>query len=82
MDGFLIFIYRVFFFPFLIRYASCDKRGFGSLMFPLWFALIGDSFVFLDMGPSILFLVFQVLWLIYGWQGFINILTVVKTHCY
>jgi hypothetical protein len=27
-------------------------------MFPLWFALLGGSFVFLDVGPSILFLVF------------------------
>jgi len=43
-------------------------------MFPLWFALLGGSFVFLDVGPSILFLVpplSWVLWLIYGWQGFI-----------
>jgi hypothetical protein len=32
----------------------------GNLMFPLWFALLGGSFffVFLDVGPSILFLVF------------------------
>jgi len=27
-------------------------------MFPLWFALLGGSFVFLDVGPSILFFVF------------------------
>jgi hypothetical protein len=27
-------------------------------MFPLWFALLGGSFVFLEVGPSILFLVF------------------------
>jgi hypothetical protein len=27
-------------------------------MFPLWFALLGGSFVFFDMGPSILFFVF------------------------
>jgi len=27
-------------------------------MFPLWFTLLGGSFVFLDVGPSILFLVF------------------------
>ncbi len=26
-------------------------------MFPLWFALLDGSFVFLDIGPSILFLV-------------------------
>ncbi len=32
-------------------------------MFPLWFALLGGSFVFLDMGPSILFLVFPFLFL-------------------
>ncbi len=30
-----------------------------NLMFPLWFALLGGSFVFLDVGPSILFLVFS-----------------------
>jgi hypothetical protein len=41
-------------------------------MFPLWFALLGGSFVFFEVGPSILFLVFPlfwVLWLIY--RGFI-----------
>jgi hypothetical protein len=27
-------------------------------MFPFWFALLGGSFVFLDVGPSILFLIF------------------------
>jgi hypothetical protein len=27
----------------------------------LWFDLLGGSFVFLDMGPSILFLVFPLL---------------------
>jgi hypothetical protein len=27
-------------------------------MFPLWFTFVGGSFVFLDAGPSILFLVF------------------------
>jgi hypothetical protein len=27
-------------------------------MFPLWFTLLGGSFVFLDVGPSILFAVF------------------------
>jgi hypothetical protein len=43
-------------------------------MFPLWLALLGGSFVFLDMGPSILFLVFRllwVLWFLFDWQGFI-----------
>ncbi len=30
-------------------------------MFPLWFALLSGSFVFLDIGPSILFLVFPFL---------------------
>jgi hypothetical protein len=37
--------------------------------------LLGGSFVFLDVGISILFLVFPfvlVLWLFYGWQGFIK----------
>jgi len=32
--------------------------GFKNLMFPLWLALLGGSFIFLHMGPSILFLVF------------------------
>ncbi len=48
--------------------------GFGNLMFPLWFVLLGGSFIFLDEGPSILYLVFPlfwVLWFIYDWQGFI-----------
>jgi hypothetical protein len=39
-------------------------------MFPLQFTLLGGSFVFLDVGPSILFFVFPfylfwVLWLVY-----------------
>jgi hypothetical protein len=45
-------------------------------MFPLWFILLGGFIVFLDVGPSILFLVFPpffwVLWFISDWQGFIN----------
>ncbi len=44
-------------------------------MFPFWLGLLGGSFVFLDVGPSILFLIFSlfywVLWFIYGCQGFI-----------
>jgi hypothetical protein len=38
-------------------------------MFPLWFALLGGSFVFLDLGPSILFPVFLFFWgaLVYLW---------------
>ncbi len=43
--------------------------GVRELDVPLWFALLGGSFVFLDMGPSILFLVFP----FFGWQGFINV---------
>jgi uncharacterized membrane protein len=47
-----------------------------TLMFPLWFALLGGYFfVFLDVGPSILFLVFPLFWIllfIYDWQGFIQ----------
>jgi len=31
--------------------------GFRNWMFPLWFALLGGSLVFLDVGPSILFIV-------------------------
>jgi hypothetical protein len=46
-------------------------------MFHLWFALLGGSFIFLDMSPSILFFVFPffwVLWFIHDWQGFIILL--------
>ncbi len=43
---------------FLILYDSCKGRGFGNLMFPLWDTLLAGSLVFLDMGPSILLLVF------------------------
>jgi len=64
-------------------------------MFPLWFALLGGSFVFMDLGSSILFLVFPlfwVLWFIYDRQGFIitgsattkkwwNVLTVQYQNC-
>jgi hypothetical protein len=58
-------------------YASRDRRGFGNLMFSLWFAVLGGSFVFFDVGPFILLLVFSllffwVLWFIYDWQGFIS----------
>jgi hypothetical protein len=37
-------------------------RGFGNLMFLLWFTFLGGSFVVLDLGPSIsMFLVFPFL---------------------
>jgi hypothetical protein len=39
-------------------------------LFHLQFALLGGSFVFLDVGPSILFVVlpfFWVLWFIHDW---------------
>ncbi len=32
--------------------------GFRNLMFPSWLALLGGFSVFLDVGPSILFLAF------------------------
>jgi hypothetical protein len=38
----------------------------GELDVPLWFALLVGSFVFLDVGPSILFLVFP---LFFGYFG-------------
>jgi hypothetical protein len=34
-----------------VWYASCERRGFGNLMFPLWFALLGYSIVVLDGSP-------------------------------
>jgi hypothetical protein len=43
-------------------------------MFPLWDTLLAGTFIFLDVGPSILSLVFPlfwVLWFIYDWQSFI-----------
>jgi hypothetical protein len=47
--------------------------GVRELMLPLWFALLGGSFVFLDVYfhfvPCIP--LFWVLWFIYDWQGFI-----------
>ncbi len=42
---------------FLFDMFFAKGEGFMNLIFPLWFALLGGSFVFLDMGPSILFLV-------------------------
>jgi hypothetical protein len=42
-----------------------NSKGFENLMVPLWFALLGGSFVFLDMGPSILFLVFLPFWVLW-----------------
>ncbi len=49
--------------------------GVQGLMCPLWFALLSGSFLFLDVGPSILFVVlprFWVLWFMFDWQGFIT----------
>jgi hypothetical protein len=47
-----------------------------NLIFPLWFTLLGGSFVFLDVGSFhfVPFIppFFWVLWFIYDWQGFIN----------
>jgi hypothetical protein len=59
-----------------------QQEGVGELDVPVVGALVGRSFVFLDMGISILFLVFPffffwVLCLIYGGQGFIIILFLV-----
>jgi hypothetical protein len=34
-------------------------------MFPLWFALLGGSFVFLDVGHTILFFVFPLFWVLW-----------------
>ncbi len=54
--------------PPLSYYVSHNKRGFGNLMFPLWFALLGGgTFVFLGVSPSILFLVFPF------WGALINL---------
>ncbi len=39
-------------------------EGFENLMFPLRFGLLGGSFVFLDMDPFILFLVFPLFWVL------------------
>ncbi len=36
--------------PFLIWYASRERKGFRNLMFPLWFALLGGYFVFWTWG--------------------------------
>ncbi len=47
-------------------------------MFPFWFTLLGGSFVFLDVGPSNLFLVFPLFWLLwflFHWHGFIIIIS-------
>jgi hypothetical protein len=57
-------------------------RKFRNLMFPLWFGLLGGSFVFLHVGPSILFLVFPliwVLWFLFDWQGFITLRLLVQS---
>ncbi len=41
-------------------------RRFMNLMFLLWFTFLGGSFVsILNVNPSLLFIVFCVLWLIY-----------------
>jgi hypothetical protein len=48
------------------RYASGDWSRFRNLMFALWFTLLGGSFVFFDIGPSILFLIFAYFWWCFG----------------
>ncbi len=59
-------------------------RGFGNLMFPSWFILLGGSFVFLDVGPPILFLAFPPFLGCFGlfmiWQGFVNTLVYQLKH--
>jgi hypothetical protein len=48
-------------------------------MFRLWSVLLGDSFVFLDVGPSILcfvFLFFGGVLVFYKWQGFTILIVV------
>jgi hypothetical protein len=55
-----------------------NRRGFGNLIFPLWFVLIGGSFVFLNAVLSfcsLCSLSFWTLWFIYDWHGTINIIT-------
>jgi hypothetical protein len=57
-------------------YASRDRRGFGNLMFLLWFALLGGFFLSSSMWvlPFCSFyspFFFSVLWFIYDWQGLI-----------
>jgi hypothetical protein len=41
------------------------KRGFKNLVLLLWFVLLCGSFVFLNVGPSILFLVFSLFWVLW-----------------
>jgi len=59
-------------FPYLICFLW--QEGVWELDVPLWFALLGGSFVFLNMRCPILFLLFPlfwVLWFLFDWQGFI-----------
>jgi len=48
-----------------------------NLIFPLQFALLDGSFVFLDVGVlsfcSLYSPFLEVLWFIYGWQGFLKL---------
>jgi hypothetical protein len=39
-------------------------------MLPLWFGLLGGSFVFLDVGPSILIFVFPLFFGCFGFTSF------------
>jgi len=40
-----VLVYEKYSLPFLFLYASRDRRGFGNLMFLLWFALLGGFFL-------------------------------------
>jgi hypothetical protein len=44
---------------------SATGGGFRNLMFPSQFTLSGGSFVFLDLGPFSLFLVFPLFWVLW-----------------
>jgi hypothetical protein len=55
-----------------------NRRGFGNLIFPFWFVLIGGYSVFLNAVLSfcsLCSLSFWTLWFIYDWHGTIIIIT-------
>jgi hypothetical protein len=47
------------------HYLICFSQHVWELDVALWLALFGGSFVFLDVGPSILFLVFPLFWVLW-----------------
>jgi hypothetical protein len=83
-SSFVLLRQKLLSFPFLLWYASHDQRGFGNLMFPLWFIALFGWFICLLGCGSFHFVFFffpfvWVLWLIYGFHQCLSSLLAIRT---